>query len=203
MSIQLQLPLPQFANLTKQMADELPRMEARAMWKALALAGQIATGQYMIMTGGASGSTLPGVGTAVNATRLTWRSGRLARSLVGQSTWVQDTSGVRREAEGDRVVEVRPGSFYGRITTYVPYARRHEYGGTFPVTNKQAVFFYHKWQETRNEMWKAMSYSRTITTPPRPFMGPTFQGAEFRQGIQRIFAAEFDQLFRDSEAKSK
>ena len=61
-----------------------------------------------------------------------------------------------------------------RVDLYVNavYAAVHEYGGTFTVTPRQRAFFWHKWNETGDEMWKALALSVTYTIPPRPYLRP-------------------------------
>lgn len=52
------------------------------------------------------------------------------------------------------------------------YACVHEYGGTFTITEKQRKFFWAKWYESGNEMWKALALSTTYTIPARPYLRP-------------------------------
>lgn len=52
------------------------------------------------------------------------------------------------------------------------YAAVHEYGGTFTITPRQRAFFWHKWYETQDEMWKALALSVTYTIPARPYLRP-------------------------------
>lgn len=54
----------------------------------------------------------------------------------------------------------------------VRYARVHEYGGTFTITPKQRGFFWARFAETGNSMWKALALSETYTIPPRPYLRP-------------------------------
>jgi len=52
------------------------------------------------------------------------------------------------------------------------YAKVHEYGGTFTITAQQRRFFWAKWYETNDEMWKALALSTRYTIPPRPYVRP-------------------------------
>jgi hypothetical protein len=52
------------------------------------------------------------------------------------------------------------------------YAAVQEYGGTFVITPRQRAFFWAKWYETRDDMWKALALSATYTIPPRPYFRP-------------------------------
>lgn len=52
------------------------------------------------------------------------------------------------------------------------YAAVHEYGGTFTVTPRQRRFFWAKYRETGEDMWKALALSVTYTIPARPYLRP-------------------------------
>lgn len=70
---------------------------------------------------------------------------------------------------------------YGFNLSVVPYARIHEYGGTFQqsVTPKQRAYFFSQYKRTGQERWLGMALSKTlsITIPARPFL---------RAGIQEF-----------------
>ena len=72
----------------------------------------------------------------------------------------------------DNTKMVVEGPFTVAIVVDVPYGRVHEYGGTFVITPKQRRFFWAKWSETGNTMWKALALSETYTIPPRPYLRP-------------------------------
>ena len=58
------------------------------------------------------------------------------------------------------------------------YAAVHEYGlpkggkGIFSATAKQIRFFWAKFMETKNPMWKAMALKGGYTIPARPYLTP-------------------------------
>ena len=52
------------------------------------------------------------------------------------------------------------------------YAAVHEYGGTFIITEPQRSFFWAKWYQTGEIMWKALALKATYTIPPRPYLRP-------------------------------
>jgi len=54
----------------------------------------------------------------------------------------------------------------------VQYAAVHEYGGTFVITEKQRAFFWAKFAETGDDMWKALALSYSYTIPTRPYLRP-------------------------------
>lgn len=72
----------------------------------------------------------------------------------------------------DNTKLVVDGPFTVAIEVGVPYGRVHEYGGTFTITPKQRRFFWAKWAETGDSMWKALALSETYTIPPRPYLRP-------------------------------
>ena len=54
----------------------------------------------------------------------------------------------------------------------VAYGAVHEYGYTGIVTDKQRRFFWAKFVETNDDMWKALALSATYTIPARPYLRP-------------------------------
>lgn len=60
----------------------------------------------------------------------------------------------------------------------VVYAAVHEYGlpkggkGIFSATAKQIRFFWAKFLETGDTMWKALALKKGYTIPPRPYLTP-------------------------------
>lgn len=198
----LQIPVKDVPNFTARLAMEFPKMVSLAMYESLRLIGLVATSKYMIQTGTGAGSKLAGVGSPVAKDKLTMRSGRLARSLVGQSGFSgpgaaggPDKIGTR---EGFMKVTREGSRWVGRIGTNVPYAARHEFGGDYPITKRQMGFFYGRYKETGDKMWIAM-YAKgkkggVIITPRRPFLGPATTDPETIQGIDAIFINQFNMM---------
>jgi len=52
------------------------------------------------------------------------------------------------------------------------YGAAHEFGVTVEITPRQRRFFWAKWSETRNPMWKALALSATYTIPERAYLRP-------------------------------
>ena len=53
------------------------------------------------------------------------------------------------------------------------YGAVHEYGlENHPITAKQRRFFWAKFAETNDDMWKALALSQTYTIPARPYFRP-------------------------------
>lgn len=60
-------------------------------------------------------------------------------------------------------IDVLVGAEYGAV---------HEFGYTGVITPKQRAFFWAKWYETSDTMWKALALSTTYTIPARPYVRP-------------------------------
>jgi len=58
------------------------------------------------------------------------------------------------------------------IVVGVSYAAAMEYGQTQIVTDRQRRFFWAKFAETGDNMWKAMALSMKLVTPARPYFRP-------------------------------
>ena len=52
------------------------------------------------------------------------------------------------------------------------YGAVHEYGYTGVITPKQRAFFWAKYSETSDTMWKALALSTSYTIPARPYVRP-------------------------------
>jgi len=62
-----------------------------------------------------------------------------------------------------RDVQVAVGAEYGAV---------HEFGYTGTITAKQRKFFWAKYIETGDNMWKALALSTSYTIPARPYVRP-------------------------------
>ena len=85
----------------------------------------------------------------------------------------------------------------GIDTRELPYAGIHEFGGSIivPITRKMRGFFWHRFAETGNDMYKRMALTRktqfTISMPARPFMGPAIEAFE-KEELPSIVQAILD-----------
>jgi phage gpG-like protein len=82
------------------------------------------------------------------------------------------------------------GDFPSRIVTQVVnqyrvdievravYGAVHEYGGTFTITPRQRRFFWAKFYETGDDLWKALALSVQYTIPARPYLRPAIDAKE-------------------------
>jgi len=69
-----------------------------------------------------------------------------------------------------KVLEVSPWAV--SILVDVVYGAVHEFGYTGIITDKQRRFFWAKWYETQDDMWKALALSYSYTIPARPYLRP-------------------------------
>lgn len=59
------------------------------------------------------------------------------------------------------------------IVVEVPYGATHEYGlDRQVITDLQRRFFWAKYAETKDDMWKALALSTTYSIPARPYLRP-------------------------------
>lgn len=158
----------------------------RAMYAALSVVGNLAAGKHMIQTGLSRRSSLPGVDVAVNPSRLTWRTARLARSLTNQNS-PDAVHNVR--VSGTRVI--------GEKGTKVEYAAVHEFGGTIPhpggtayIVTKDGAKFISNARAARFKNQKSIRRTKahSITIPARPFLAPAAEDS--RERIVNLFAKE-------------
>lgn len=71
-----------------------------------------------------------------------------------------------------RIKARKINQFRADVEVDAVYAAVHEFGGTFEITPRQRRFFWYKWYETGNTMWKALALSATYTIPARPYLRP-------------------------------
>ena len=83
--------------------------------------------------------------------------------------------------EGDfpsRIKTRRVNQYRVDVEVDAVYGAVHEYGGTFTITPRQRRFFWYKWYETEDEMWKALALSVTYTIPARPYLRPAIDAKQ-------------------------
>jgi len=75
------------------------------------------------------------------------------------------------------------------VKVSVVYGAVHEFGlERQPITPKQRRFFWAKFKETGESMWKALALSETYTIPARPYLRPAID--ENRQETLRAIMRE-------------
>ena len=115
--------------MTKEAAFILSRNITNAMSNTMRVVGQTATTKYMIPSARMKRETLKHLesriyGLPTNPTKLTWRSGRLANSLVRFSTQGENAF----SEDGGIRIDKMNGNIIGVLYTKVPYAKIHELG---------------------------------------------------------------------------
>lgn len=86
-----------------------------------------------------------------------------------------------------------------RLTATAAHARIHNEGGVIhvPITERSRKFFWYKFKETRNPMFKALALTKkqflTINIPKRQFMG---NSATFNRIIEEKFQKMILQRFK-------
>lgn len=117
--------------------------------------------------GGAEGESLPD--------KLTLRTGATLRALMGTGSGNRTSSIAMSETNGD-----------GFKITYgvrLPWAAKHELGGTFAVKEGNRRFFWAKYftstDPTDKLKWKRMAlFAKSLTYPARPFLLPTVNNSD-------------------------
>lgn len=186
----------------RESSQALPATIAGIMRDSLKLVANTAVSRYMIATRGPRSSTrrLPGVNAPVDPTRLTWRTGNLARSLVRDD----------HPGHVHRIRSVGGITLAGEIGTRVNYAAIHEYGGVLPahtmaITERMRRFFWAKWYETGDDKWKRSAMKRNpaaVSIPARtmrarPFLNPAAQDRDVEEGINQMIAKRVPMLISD------
>lgn len=160
------------SQMNKRFARVLSRTTVRMMERT-----RIRAGENIVTPGSPDARRL-----GPRAGRLTNRSGRLLRALVGARG--RDASGRFSSGSGEsRMSTQRQGDRV--VTTFellVPYAGVHEYGGTIPsysiiMTPKMRGYLWRRYYETKLPKYKFAALKRGVTIPARkmeerPFVRP-------------------------------
>jgi hypothetical protein len=135
-----------------------------------------------------------GMGKPSDKTKLTTRTARLLRSIVGARG--QEWGG----KESIRKVRITKTKFEAEAGTKVPYAPAHEFGTparTDLVTSKQRKFFWAMFFKTNEPKWKGAALSKGIhrkTYGGRPFLAPAM--VETAKDADMVFVESMREVFR-------
>lgn len=100
-----------------------------------------------------------------------------------QGNWLDTTPEPWKPVEGKTRTLIESGNLWNSIRIMgitkwsvetgsdLPYADIHNEGGTIKVTEKQRKYFWRKYSETKNLMWKHLALTDKITIPKRQFIG--------------------------------
>jgi hypothetical protein len=73
------------------------------------------------------------------------------------------------------VKPIKVNQFRVDVKVDADHGAAHEYGlENQHITDRQRRFFWAKWAETGDEMWRALALSTTYTIPARPYLGGKF-----------------------------
>lgn len=175
----LDIQKKEFDDLVMRIGKDLKTWMMQGIAKGMDIIGIIATSKHMINPGGRT--------NAVDSKRITSRSGRTARSLAPQGGALTP-SGSREQI---RSIKGATDGVKGEFGSRVDYLPTHEFGATInqTVTARQIAFFWAKWFESGEDVWKAsalkfMHKSKTlqITVPARPVISPAV-----KEAMPRVF----------------
>jgi len=149
---------------------------------------------HMVVPGGRDTDANP-----VQADKLTTRSGRLLRAVLGAGGMAWKSPESTR-----RITQQNQYGMGVEIEIAVPYAKIHEEGGTIPaysllITPKMRRFFWAMWYETREDKWKGAALKRGGVTMPartveaRPYIAPAL--ADVRDDLGQIMREELRREF--------
>ena len=153
---------PDLAKLSKQLRAIITKsrpLKKRIANMAVARIGARSVQDFMIDGG------KEGVGQPVNADKLTIRSQRLSRAVLGGAGSKKD-------------IKFSQGTLKLIWTILVPYAAIHEFGGVIniTITAQMRKFFWAMWYESNDDKWKGMALTKKTTfkidMQARPYLEP-------------------------------
>jgi phage gpG-like protein len=88
----------------------------------------------------------------------------------------RDTGRLKRSITRGNPYQSGPRRWAIDVGTNVEYAAVQEFGlSDQEITDRQRRFFWAKWSETNEPMWKALALSRTYTIPAQPYLRPALE----------------------------
>jgi hypothetical protein len=100
-----------------------------------------------------------------------------------------------------RVVMVN--QYSANVEFAIVYSAVHEYGlENQVITPRQRRFFWAKWYETNEDMWKALALSRTYTIPARPYLRPAIDSHQRQAAHEMAGALRHEMVKRRPKAVS-
>lgn len=184
-----------FSDWLKRFSGKVPEVIKDSFSKAFDLIGMRSISNYWVTSGKSGSWGISGWKKApTHPSKLTVRTGRLIRSIAPQGGAFFQSS-----REQIRRIETKSGALKGIFGTRVPYAGRHEYGGTF-VDNVRAHSRHitQAWGrpiEPRDIQVRA--HSRTVNVKKRPFLRPAL--FDVRDKIVEVFADGLETALEETE----
>lgn len=126
-----------------------------------------------------------GIGKPSDRTKVTTRTARLLRSIVGARG--QEWQG----KESVKSIRVSKSKFDATVGTKVPYAAVHEFGHparTDLITSQQRKFFWAMFYKSKEPKWKGAALSKGIHRKAyggRPFLAPAME--ETKGDVNQVF----------------
>lgn len=112
--------------------------------------------------------------------KLSIRSGRLVRSVLGQG------------GEQIREITVNENNALFSIGTKVPYAALHELGGVRTVTQAMRRFFWWKYKSTGDVKWRNMTRANSLMFPKREYLRPAvYDNVQFIKQLLETKVGEY------------
>jgi phage gpG-like protein len=88
----------------------------------------------------------------------------------------RDTGRLKRSITRGNPYQSGPQRWAIDVGTNVEYAAVQEFGlSDQEITDRQRRFFWAKWSDTNEPMWKALALSRTYTIPAQPYLRPALE----------------------------
>lgn len=78
-------------------------------------------------------------------------------------------------------------------TKGVPYGQIHNEGGSMQISEKQRRFFWAKYKETGNDLYKNLAMATKIRIPKRQFMGDS---SDLDQAVVRMIRLQLLKVFK-------
>lgn len=167
-----------------ELKTELPQAICEAVIESLWLVGNVAVTKFMLQ-GQPYGAFKGQYQNIINAKRLTNRSYRLARSLVGKGQ-----AGNAMNAEGRAVIESQNMDItIGSLSTAVPYAKIHEEGGvTSPhIIRSKSGKMLRWYDKSGNPVFARVVNHPGSNIPARPYLNPALNDPDTSKGINLVF----------------
>ena len=155
-------------------AKEAFATETNAMRNALKVITMLATTKHMIMTGAQKVAGKWQLSQlATDPTRLTWRTGRLARAIASNVDPAHYEPPIKVE-DGVLIGEIGV-RWEGEIPDAIPYAKIHETGGVipahdvFPIRAKALRWF----DKAGHPVFRKRAHIPDVAIHPRPYLSAT------------------------------
>ena len=109
---------------------------------------------------------------AKGAQEIVWQA---QQNMMAQGLY--ESGGLYDSGRTKKINQYRVDVVFG--SKEIPYAAVHEYGlDRQVITDLQRRFFWARYAETKDDMWKALALSKTYSIPARPYLRPAIDTAK-------------------------